>query len=298
MDRLSYEEASARYVRLVEAELAAIRRREAGRIHPRLLEAMFYSIECGGKRIRPCLTLAVCEMLGGSLQNALPIACGLEMIHTYSLIHDDLPCMDDDDMRRGRPSNHKVFGEAGAVLAGDGLLSLAFEVMLRAAAESKDPRILAAAYEAAQRAGAAGMVSGQSADMELEGAVNPTGDMLRYVHRHKTADMLEAAVVAGALTAGADAGVLEKLRRYSAEMGLLFQITDDLLDATGDQELMGKTLGKDAKQGKLTYVTLLGIDGAKREAEAAERRAEEAISGLENADYLLQTVRRMLTRSR
>ena len=298
MDRLSYEEASARYVRLVEAELAAIRRREAGRIHPRLLEAMFYSIEGGGKRIRPCLTLAVCEMLGGSLQNALPIACGLEMIHTYSLIHDDLPCMDDDDMRRGRPSNHKVFGEAEAVLAGDGLLSLAFEVMLRAAAESKDPRILAAAYEAAQRAGAAGMVSGQSADMELEGAANPTGEMLRYVHRHKTADMLEAAVAAGALTAGADAGVLEKLRRYSAEMGLLFQITDDLLDATGDQELMGKTLGKDAKQGKLTYVTLLGIDGAKREAEAAERRAEEAISGLENADYLLQTVRRMLTRSR
>ncbi|MBQ4341987.1 MAG: polyprenyl synthetase family protein [Clostridia bacterium] len=298
MDKLSYEAASARYAQLVEAELAAIRLRETGRIHPRLLEAMFYSVEGGGKRIRPSLVLAVCEMLGGSLKNAMPIACGLEMIHTYSLIHDDLPCMDDDDMRRGRPSNHKVFGEAEAVLAGDGLLSLAFEVMLRAAAESGDPGILAAAYEAAQRAGAAGMVSGQSADMELEGAANPTGEMLRYVHRHKTADMLEAAVVAGALTAGADAGVLEKLRRYSAEMGLLFQITDDLLDATGDQELMGKTLGKDAKQGKLTYVTLLGIDGAKREAEAAERRAEEAISGLENADYLLQTVRRMLTRSR
>lgn len=298
MDKLSYEAASARYAQLVEAELAAIRLRETGRIHPRLLEAMFYSVEGGGKRIRPSLVLAVCEMLGGSLKNAMPIACGLEMIHTYSLIHDDLPCMDNDDMRRGRPSNHKVFGEAEAVLAGDGLLSLAFEVMLRAAAESGDPGILAAAYEAAQRAGAAGMVSGQSADMELEGAANPTGEMLRYVHRRKTADMLEAAVVTGAMTAGADGCVIEKLRRYSSEMGLLFQITDDLLDATGDPTLMGKTLGKDAKQGKLTYVTLLGLEGARREAEAAEKRAEEALDGLDNADYLIETVRRMLTRSK
>lgn len=297
MESFSYEAASAGYRAAVEDELARIREREAARIHPRLHEAMFYSLESGGKRIRPCLTLAVCEMLGGSRTSALPVACGLEMIHTYSLIHDDMPCMDNDDMRRGRPSNHKVFGEAGALLAGDGLLSLAFEVMLSAAVQTGDMRIAEAAYEVAVRSGSAGMVSGQSADKELEGAPLRTEEMLRYVQRRKTADMLEAAVAAGAIVAGADAGTVEKLRLYSEKMGLLFQITDDILDASGDPALMGKTLGKDAAEDKLTSVSLLGLEGARRAAVEAEREAELALTGIPNADYLVWTVRRMLTRT-
>lgn len=298
MTKAEFSEASKRYLGVVERELSAIKAGTEGSIHPALREAMFYSLESGGKRLRPCLTLAVCEMLGGDIASALPIACGLEMIHTYSLIHDDLPCMDDDDMRRGRPSNHKVFGEAMAVLAGDGLLSFAFETMLGAAVRSGSPNLLAAAYEAALRAGAGGMVTGQAADIEYEGADVQTEEMLRYVHRHKTADMLEAAVVCGALAAGADGGIVRSLRRYSESMGMLFQITDDILDAVGDEALMGKTLGKDAAKGKLTYVGLLGLDGAREAAEAAADAAKEAVKDIDTNGYLIAVIDNMLTRDR
>ncbi|MBO4848750.1 MAG: polyprenyl synthetase family protein [Clostridia bacterium] len=292
-----YKKASLRYKELVEAELDRIFRGPARDVYPRLREAMFYSIEAGGKRIRPCLLLAVCEMLGGDAASALPFACGLEMIHTYSLIHDDLPCMDDDDMRRGRPSNHRVFGEAMAVLAGDGLLSFAFETMLAAALKSGSRGCLEAVSEIADRAGARGMVTGQAADLECEGEGIKTEEMLRFIHRHKTADMLEAAVISGARIAGADDGTVAKLRRYSESMGLLFQITDDILDMTGDPELMGKTLGKDAEADKLTYAVLLGLDGARDAARQAAEAAKAALDGIPDADYLIATVDNMLTRS-
>ena len=297
MTAKEYSEASERYRLLVEKGLLSIAERENGSIYPRLHEAMFYSLEAGGKRLRPCLVLAVCEMLGGDIEKALPAACALEMIHTYSLIHDDLPCMDDDDMRRGRPSNHKVFGEAMAVLAGDGLLSLAFETLLRASADTGDIGVLLAAREIAERAGASGMVTGQAADIENEGKQNNTLDTLRFIHRHKTADMLEAAVLSGAYIAGADGDTLAALRTYSETMGLLFQITDDMLDITGDPALMGKTLGKDAETGKLTYVALLGLEGAKKAAADAAENAKTAIRDIENSDYLAAVIDNMLVRS-
>ena len=297
MDRGEYSELSNKYRQLVEDELNRIASGEAAAIYPTLREAMFYSLEAGGKRLRPCLMLAVCEMLGGDIAKALPFACSLEMIHTYSLIHDDLPCMDDDDMRRGRPSNHKVFGEAMAVLAGDGLLSFAFENMLSAAQKSGERGAISAALEIAKRAGAAGMVTGQAADIEYEGASEQTEEMLHFIHMHKTADMLSAAVLAGALIAGTDDETLSALGLYSEKMGLLFQITDDILDMKGDPKLMGKTLGKDKEQGKLTYASLLGLEGAEHAARQAAAEALEAIKDIPGSGYLAATIENMLVRS-
>ena len=297
MTEAEFRAASERYRLIVENELERIASEEAAGVYPALREAMFYSVSGGGKRLRPCLVLAVCEMLGGDIKMALPVACGLEMIHTYSLIHDDLPCMDDDDYRRGRLSNHKVFGEAMAVLAGDGLLSFAFETMLAHALKTGDMNVLAAVNEVAVRAGARGMVTGQAADMEYEGATVQTEEMLRFIHRHKTADMLEAAVLSGALIAGAGEDELSALRIYSEKMGLLFQITDDILDVSGDPALMGKTLGKDAEQGKLTYVGLLGLDGAKKAAETAAAEAKAAAGKVDAEGYLTALIDNMLTRN-
>ena len=297
MTREEYREISKEYRIIVENELERIRGCEAQSIHPSLREAMFYSLEAGGKRIRPCLMLAVCERLGGSISDVLPFACALEMIHTYSLIHDDLPCMDDDDMRRGRPSNHKVFGEALAVLAGDGLLSFAFEIMGNALITPGPVGRLYAAHEIARLSGASGMVTGQAADIEFKGSAEPTGEMLAYVHRHKTADMLEAAVISGALIAGADDETIKKLRLYSEKMGLLFQITDDILDCTGDPALMGKTLGKDREHGKLTYASLLGLEGAREAANNAASEAKAALAGVPCEEYLSAVIDDMLERS-
>lgn len=298
MDHAEYKALMERMRGLVEEELARIENTEAASIYPELRRAMFYSLEAGGKRLRPCLMLAVCEMLGGEVSRALPFACALEMIHTYSLIHDDLPCMDDDDMRRGRPSNHKVFGEAMAVLAGDGLLSFAFETLLKAVAAHPDEGALKAANEIACRAGASGMVTGQAADIEFEGSAVQTEQMLMFIHRHKTADMLTAAVLCGAYIAGADENTVSALREYSEKMGLLFQITDDILDMTGDPALVGKTLGKDKESGKLTYAVLYGLEGAKARAEQAAEEAKAAICGVKNAERLAAAVDEMLTRSK
>lgn len=297
MDSLEYKSLLAHYRELVEADLARIADNEANRIYPALKNAMFYSLEAGGKRIRPCLMLAVCEMLGGDAKRALPFACALEMIHTYSLIHDDLPCVDDDDYRRGRPSNHKVFGEAMAVLAGDGLLSFAFETILKAISESPDAGAVAAANEIAKRAGASGMVTGQAADVEFEGSDEQTEEMLRFIHTHKTADMLTAAVIAGAHLAGTDENTLSALHEYSEKMGLLFQITDDILDMTGDPKLMGKTLGKDRESGKLTYAVLLGLDGARERAKLTACEAKAALKNVPNSGFLCAVVDNMLVRS-
>lgn len=263
-----------------------------------LADAMKYSISAGGKRLRPCLALGVCEMLGGDREKALVLGCGIEMIHTYSLIHDDLPCMDDDDMRRGRPSNHKVFGEGQAVLAGDGLLSFAFEYMLEKGLEFNSASYYNAVHEISRRAGVSGMVAGQSRDLEAENGAVVDEKELRYIHSHKTADMLAAAVLAGAYSADADEASLKALEAYSEKMGLLFQITDDILDYEGDQALVGKTLGKDASSQKLTYITLHGIDKAR---ELAAQTADDALGILScafgnDAEYLAETVRLMVSR--
>ena len=258
--------------RALEREL-----RSLGDMPENLAEAMLYSLKAGGKRLRPVLLLAACELLGGSVEEALPFACALEMIHTYSLIHDDLPAMDNDDLRRGRPTSHKVFGEGLAILAGDGLLSAAMELMLKTAAARNDRRGLDAAYVIARRCGVTGMVGGQVVDVTGEGT-EPTLEKVTYIHLHKTADLLTAPVEAGFILAGAAPEQLSLGVRYGRRLGIAFQMVDDLLDVVGDEKVLGKKTGMDAALGKLTWIAVRGIDGTREDAEA---NIHEAIAAME-----------------
>ncbi len=274
------------YKAMVEAQLGKYLSSSA--LDPKLLECMAYSVSAGGKRLRPCMLLAACDMLRGECEAALPLACAIEMIHTYSLIHDDLPCMDNDDYRRGRPTNHKVFGEGIAVLAGDGLLSYAFEIMLEAGLryQSGNPHYFEAIYAIAQGAGVCGMIAGQFSDLKNENNPNMNAELLKYIHSHKTGSMLKAALIAGAKVANASEQELFAISSFGEEYGLLFQITDDILDAEGDPALLGKSVGKDAAEGKLTYVSLYGLEKAKELAKQTSAKAREALSPLsECADY-------------
>lgn len=247
----------------------------AGGCPPRLAEAMRYSTMAGGKRLRPLLCLLAAEACGGDPSAALPAACALELVHTYSLIHDDLPAMDDDDLRRGMPTCHKAFDEATAVLAGDGLLTLAFEILARhvrpADAAIDCIRTLADA------AGPRGMVGGQMADLEAEGRPDATVEALESIHRRKTGALLRGALRMGAATAGADSVRLEALDAYGRALGLAFQVVDDLLDVTGDEAKLGKRVNKDSGLGKWTYPALLGVEGSRRRA---RQLAEEAVAAL------------------
>ena len=254
----------ADYADMINAALPA-QLKSLGSIPPLLLEAMSYSLEAGGKRLRPALLLAACDMLGGSVETAMPFACALEMIHTYSLIHDDLPAMDNDDYRRGRLTNHKVYGEGMAILAGDGLLHAAMELMLRAAAGMNDLRGARAAEAIARRCGVTGMVAGQVMDVTGEGKA-PTQEAVEYIHLHKTADLLTAPMEAGLILAGADAAQVEAGIAYGQHMGLAFQMMDDLLDVVGNAELLGKQTGMDAQRGKMTWIAIRGIDGTRADA--------------------------------
>ena len=233
-----------------------------------LMDAMGYTLFLPGKRIRPLLLLLACKAAGGDENDALPYACAIEFIHNYSLIHDDLPAMDDDDLRRGKPSNHKVFGEAMAILAGDGLLSRAFEVMYEDSvrflndAEALRRRILAGRHIAIG-CGCMGMVAGQAADIEAEGK-EASAKLLEYIHRNKTAALIRAAVEAGASLGGADANLKWHLSMYGINLGLAFQIADDILDFEGDTEVTGKTSGKDVKAGKAAYPAVHGIEASRK----------------------------------
>jgi geranylgeranyl diphosphate synthase, type II len=235
----------------------------------RLVEAMAYSLFAGGKRLRPALALGAADMVRGDDQAAMPAACAIEMIHTYSLIHDDLPAMDDDDLRRGRPALHKVYGEATAILAGDALLTMAFD----AAAGTGDALLV---REIAQAAGVSGMVGGQQRDMESEGQ-EITLDELRRIHRCKTGALIRAAVRTGAMLAGASQEALDALTCYGEAAGLAFQIADDILDVTGSAEALGKSTGADAARGKVTWPALIGLEAAREHAAAAK---EEALAAL------------------
>jgi geranylgeranyl diphosphate synthase type II len=230
------------------------------------METMRYAVFSGGKRLRPVLALAACEAFGGRLADVLAPAAALELIHTYSLIHDDLPAMDDDDLRRGRPTAHKAFGEAEAILAGDALLTLAFEVLAtRPVGDALAARRTEAVACVARRAGHAGMVGGQLADLEAE-RQPATEASLEWIHRHKTGALIAASVEIGALHAGAEAEDRAAMARFGEAVGLAFQITDDVLDRTASAEALGKTPGKDEKSGKATYPKLLGLDASRREA--------------------------------
>lgn len=242
----------------------------------RLHRAMRHSMFSGGKRLRPILAVASFELLGGSGDGILAPACATEMIHTYSLIHDDLPAMDDDDLRRGRPTCHRAFDEATAVLAGDALLTLAFGIVAGESRLTHEARTAIIA-ELADANGHAGMVGGQMADLAGEGA-QATAESVDFIHTRKTGRPLEAAVVVGGVAGGAGAEELAALRAYGSSMGLAFQIADDLLDVTGSEERMGKAVGKDAARGKQTYPSVAGVEGSR---ERARELLGEALASLE-----------------
>jgi geranylgeranyl diphosphate synthase type II len=241
-----------------------------------LREAMRYSLLAGGKRLRPILCLAACELAGGDADQAMATAVALEMIHTMSLIHDDLPAMDNDDLRRGRPTSHKVFGEANAILAGDALLTRAFEMVALRSPGVPPERLLQVVGELALASGAPGLVGGQVVDLECEGQ-SVDLDTLEYIHLHKTGALLRACVISGALIAGAPDPLLQALGVYARGIGLAFQIIDDILDVTASSEVLGKTAGKDLTADKTTYPKLLGLEESRRRADGLVLEAKTSL---------------------
>lgn len=262
---------------------------------PVIYEAIKYSVDAGGKRIRPILCLMSNELFDGDVEEVLPFACAIEMIHTYSLIHDDLPCMDDDDYRRGQPSNHKKFGEGYATLAGDALLNLAFETMLSASIENKSPNALQAAHVIAKASGATGMIGGQCIDLFYENKTINL-DTLNKMYTLKTGALLNAPLVVGALLANTTEENVSIIQKFGKLIGLTFQITDDILDVIGEEEKLGKAIGSDVSNNKSTYVRLLGLDETRRIAKELTEQAiatisvfgQKAIPFIELANYIYE----------
>jgi geranylgeranyl diphosphate synthase, type II len=237
---------------------------------PAIFQAMRYSVFAGGKRVRPILAIAAAEALGGTAADVLPLACALECIHTYSLIHDDLPALDDDDYRRGRLTNHKVFGEANAILAGDALLTFAFELMgdARHWPQFVPERVVQVMHEVAYAIGTFGMIGGQVVDLQMEGQ-DIDLPALQYIHAHKTGALIRTSVRSGAILGGGSPAAVEALTHYGTHIGLAFQIMDDILDVRGDEQLMGKALRKDDARRKATYPRLVGLAESEVRAQAA-----------------------------
>ncbi len=284
-----------RYIPVIENKLNELLP-ESGERYSSAVNAMRYSLLSGGKRIRPILLLEFYSLFGGRAEGALNFAAAIEMIHTYSLIHDDLPCMDNDDMRRGRPSCHKAFGYDTALLAGDALLTHAF---LAAASTADIPpeRVSRAISVLAQKAGIYGMVGGQVMDLDFE-KNGANGEELTAMYIKKTSCLLEAAAMCGAVLAGADEETVKKTEEYAENLGLAFQITDDILDCTADEKTLGKPIGSDEKNGKTTFVTLLGLDGAKQRAALLTKKAEDILNGFSgDTSYLKELTEYLLNRN-
>lgn len=264
-----------------------------------IMEAMNYSLKAGGKRLRPILTLESCRIVGGNEEDAIPFAIAIEMIHTYSLIHDDLPALDNDDLRRGKPTNHKVFGEGMATLAGDALLNYAFEVMLSSAIDKEDAnKYLKAINEVAKHAGIYGMIGGQVVDVESENKVIDK-DKLDFIHLNKTAAMIIGCMRAGAIVGGADKEALEKITTYAKNIGLSFQIVDDILDIVGEEEKLGKPIGSDLENHKSTYPSLLGLEESRRIANELIDEAKNSIKDLSSeVEFLNQLADYIINRDR
>lgn len=274
---------------------------DTGRYAEVLRDSMAYSLSIGGKRIRPVLLLAACDLAGGNVDIALPYACAVEFIHTYSLIHDDLPAMDDDDLRRGKPSNHKVYGEAMAILAGDGLLNSAAELIAKQAFSLRgDADALyahaRAAYEIMSRAGASGMIAGQTADINSENSEEVSEELISFIELHKTSDLISAPVRAGLMLAKADNEMIEAFTTYAVNIGVGFQILDDILDIEGDEKLLGKTPGKDNEQGKCNYASVHGIDKAKSDLHKLTEEAKQAVSKYDNEGFFTALASELETR--
>jgi len=243
----------------------------------KIFESMRYSLLSGGKRLRPIFCLAGCDLVGGNWEAAMPTACALEMLHTASLIHDDLPAMDGDDFRRGKPSNHKVFGEGLALLAGDALLSYALEFILINTPQVPADRLLRVVQILSKRIGVSGLVAGQVVDLECEGRADVTAETLEFIHTHKTGSLIDAAVVTGAILGGADEETLARLSRFACLTGLAFQVVDDVLDVTATWEQLGKTPAKDVKAGKTTFPSLFGVEESMRRADALVAEAKNEL---------------------
>lgn len=256
-----------------------------------LYQAMRYSLFAGGKRLRPILCIAASESVGGDMEPVMPFACALELIHTYSLIHDDLPVMDDDDFRRGKPTNHKVFGEAMALLAGDALLTEAFRLMTSPAVSSRGTlqNVVSAIHVIAEAAGHGGMVGGQVVDIQSEGK-SPDLPTVQFIHVHKTGALIAASVVSGAILAGGDPGQVASMTRYGQNIGLAFQISDDILDIEGDSQVMGKKTGADQMKGKMTYPSVVGLEESRR---IQSRMIEAALQSLHSFDERAEPLRQL-----
>ena len=262
----------------------------------KICESMLYSLMAGGKRIRPVLCLAACEMFGGDAAQAMPTAVALEMIHTMSLIHDDLPSMDNDDLRRGKPTNHVIYGEDVAILAGDALLSTSFEHVAKHTKGVAPEKVLDVIGRLGQSVGHVGLAGGQVMDLECENKGDATLDELKWIHTHKTATLLRVAVASGAILGGATAEEIEACEKYALDIGLAFQVADDILDVTASTEDLGKTAAKDLDADKTTYPKLLGLEGAQKEARRLIDEAKEALEPfggraaplLAIADYIIE----------
>ncbi len=287
----------------IEAVIGTYLPKEEG-YQKKVEEAMNYSVLAGGKRLRPMLLEETYKMFGGEGRVVEPFMASIEMVHTYSLVHDDLPCMDNDEYRRGRKTTHVVYGEGMAVLAGDGLLNFAFETAIKAFRLARDEeemkKIARALGIFAAKAGIYGMIGGQTADIEAENEESEaTEEQLLYIHEHKTAALIQSAMMVGAVLAEASEEEVERIEKCAYNIGLAFQIQDDILDVTGSLETLGKETGSDAKNKKMTYVTLWGMEEAKKEV---ERLSEEALAilssfGRENA-FLEELIRRLITREK
>jgi len=256
----------------------------------RIYEAMRYSLLGSGKRLRPILCLASCELAGGTVAMALPTACALEMVHTMSLIHDDLPAMDNDDYRRGRLTNHKIYGEAIAILSGDGLLAYAFEWLVRQTQGVPPTHVLEVVARLGHAVAATGLVGGQVVDLECEGKSDVTVETLHFIHTHKTGALLEISVVSGAILAGGSEELLSALTQYARNVGLAFQIVDDILDITGTAAELGKTAGKDLQAQKVTYPSLWGIEESRRQAKQLIQEAQALLTPWGEAAVPLQAL--------
>ena len=279
---MGYRETYQAYLAAIEPYLGGLFLGD--RHYGQLQEAMRYSLLAGGKRVRPVLTCAFAELFGGEWEKAVPLGCALELIHTYSLIHDDLPCMDDDDLRRGKPTCHKVYGETLAVLAGDALQPEAFAILAAAEGLSAQQRIDAVAV-LARAAGGDGMVAGQVLD--LDGKCR-SREQVELLHSLKTGAMIAAAAELGCVAANAAPEQRQAARDYAREVGLAFQIRDDMLDVIADQTEFGKPIGSDREEGKTTFVDLIGLDGCEREVAACTGRAKAALSDFPGNGFLLE----------
>lgn len=294
MTQLEFENIMKNDISLVESRLTDLLPKCANG-QDEVVEAMKYSLVNGGKRLRPVLCLEFAKACGGDRFDALDFACAVEYIHTYSLIHDDLPCMDDDDMRRGKPSCHKQFGEATALLAGDALLTHAFQIV--AGAELDDSKIALACGLLAQNAGVQGMVGGQVIDLKYE-SESPDLRQLLSVHRLKTGALISAACLLGCIAAGADDKKIAAASAYAYDLGVAFQIKDDILDVTGSSEELGKPVGSDEDNNKTTYVSLRGIENAQKDVEKLTSAAITRLSEFQNTEFLEALSRYLVNRNK